>query len=64
MERTKTVWYSLERRTSGGGNWVEEGVNFDTYEEALEELKFYKDFMPEEKFRIAEHHGFVAREKG
>ena len=57
----KTVEYSIEHRT-GGGDWVEEGIYCDTYEEALEELN-YCPGQPKEKYRIVEIHGTIIWEK-
>lgn len=47
------VEYAIEHRTSSG-EWVEEGLYFDTYEEALEELKLCPG-QPKEKYRIVEN---------
>jgi hypothetical protein len=51
--KKKAVEYSIEHRTSAG-EWVEEGLYFDTYEEALEELKLCPG-QPKEKYRIVEN---------
>lgn len=56
-KKTPTVWYTIEHRTSCG-NWVDEGMSFDTYEEALAELE-YCPGQPKEKYRIVEEHGFT-----
>lgn len=48
--KEKTIEYSIEHRASSG-EWVEEGLYFDTYEEALEELKHCPN-QPKEKYRI------------
>lgn len=49
----KRVEYSIEHRTSGG-EWVEEGMYFDTYEEAQEELKHCPG-QPKERYRIVKN---------
>lgn len=49
--------YEIEHRTSAG-EWVPEGIECDTYEEALEELKFAPG-QPKEKYRIVEVRGRV-----
>ena len=49
-----SVEYSIQHRASCG-EWVDEGLYFDTYDEALVELK-YQPGQPKEKYRIVEEH--------
>lgn len=54
-----TVEYSIEHKTSCG-EWVEEGLFFDTYEDALKQLK---ELPTSEKFRIVEEYYTVRWER-
>ena len=51
------TWYTIEHRTSGG-EWVDEGQSFDTYEDAVKELEYCPN-QPTEKYRIVENHGTI-----
>lgn len=57
MNKTKS--YALERYISKDTGWVDEGVNYDTYEESIEDLEFHRKLYPQEKFRIKEEYGYV-----
>lgn len=56
----KKVEYSIEHRTSGG-EWVEEGLYFDTYKEAAEEIQYCPE--PAKNYRIVENHLTVLWER-
>lgn len=57
--KESTTWYVLERYISKETGWVDEGADYDTYEEAIEDLEWNRKLMPKEKFRIKEEHGYV-----
>lgn len=57
--KESTTWYVLERYISKETGWVDEGVDYDTYEEAIEDLEFHRKLYPQEKWRIKEEHGHV-----
>ena len=48
---SKSVWYELQQITKSG-NSITDVFVFDTKEEAQAEMDFYKEFMPEYKYKI------------
>lgn len=59
MERSlrPVTWWRLERYIDHADEWVDEGVGYDTKEEAEADIAEYREFYPNETYRLAEYHG-------